>query len=74
MPGTVEEENEGQMSGLRGYAEPAVGLQEASGPLPYLRTRNALKIILDLDQNFGRPRQPKTLEGRSWIPFMNNRA
>lgn len=39
-----------------------------SGPLPYLRSRNALKIILDLDVNFGNykgrtlpglPQQPK---------------
>jgi solute carrier family 25 aspartate/glutamate transporter 12/13 len=26
--------------------------------LPYLRSRNALKVILDLDENFGRPRLP----------------
>lgn len=30
------------------------GLQEAKSPLPYLRSRNALKIILDLDLGFGR--------------------
>lgn len=28
-------------------------------PLPYLRSRNALKIILDLDLGFGRPRMPE---------------
>jgi solute carrier family 25 (mitochondrial aspartate/glutamate transporter), member 12/13 len=44
----------------RGHAEPAVGLSEATAPLPYLRSRNALKIILDLDENFGRPKLPKT--------------
>lgn len=38
--------------------EPAVGLEEAKAPLPYLRSRNALKVILDLDENFGRPRLP----------------
>ena len=72
MPGEVEEESDaGTLAGPRGYAEPAVGLLEAQGPLPYLRSRNALKIILDLDQNFGRPKPPKSLDGRSWIPFMN---
>jgi len=44
---------------------PSVGLDEASAPLPYLRSRNALKIILDLDQNFGRPRVP---EGGASLP------
>ncbi|KAJ4366610.1 mitochondrial aspartate-glutamate transporter agc1 [Ascochyta clinopodiicola] len=38
--------------------EPSVGLEEATAPLPYLRSRNALKVILDLDENFGRPRVP----------------
>lgn len=32
------------------------GLREQRAPLPYLRSRNALKIILDLDEDFGRPR------------------
>ncbi|CBX94560.1 hypothetical protein IAQ61_009603 [Plenodomus lingam] len=36
--------------------EPSVGLEEAKAPLPYLRSRNALKVILDLDENFGRPK------------------
>ena len=39
--------------------EPSVGLEEAKAPLPYLRSRNALKVILDLDENFGRPKLPK---------------
>lgn len=30
-----------------------------SAPLPYLRSRNALKLILDLDENFGRIRIPE---------------
>ena len=30
------------------------GLQQTNAPLPYLRSRNALKIILDLDLGFGR--------------------
>lgn len=37
-----------------GHVEPGVGLQEAKAPLPYLRSRNALKLILDMDQNIGR--------------------
>ncbi|EON63295.1 hypothetical protein W97_02522 [Coniosporium apollinis CBS 100218] len=48
----------------RGHAEPAVGLSDARAPLPYLRSRNALKIILDLDENFGRPKMPS---GKSWM-------
>ncbi|KAF1991952.1 calcium-binding mitochondrial carrier protein Aralar1 [Aulographum hederae CBS 113979] len=47
-----------------GHTEPAVGLKEANAPLPYLRSRNALKIILDLDENFGKPKVP---QGKSWI-------
>jgi solute carrier family 25 aspartate/glutamate transporter 12/13 len=43
--------------------EPSVGLAEANAPLPYLRSRNALKVILDLDENFGRPRMPA---GHKW--------
>jgi solute carrier family 25 aspartate/glutamate transporter 12/13 len=35
-----------------------VGFSEAKAPLPYLRSRNALKVILDLDENFGRPKLP----------------
>lgn len=31
----------------------AMGAGESQASLPYLRSRNALKIILDLDQNFG---------------------
>lgn len=48
MPGTDSEAS----------LEPSVGLEEATAPLPYLRSRNALKVILDLDENFGRPRLP----------------
>lgn len=49
--------------GPRGSTEPATGLQSAQAPLPYLRSRNALKIILDLDIGFGKPKLP---EGQSW--------
>jgi len=48
-----------------GHVEPKVGLGEAKAPLPYLRSRNALKIILDLDENFGRPKVPKLQKG--WL-------
>jgi solute carrier family 25 aspartate/glutamate transporter 12/13 len=34
--------------------ERIAGLQEAKSPLPFLRSRNALKVILDLDLGFGR--------------------
>lgn len=57
MPGHAEEE------GPRGHVEPGVGLAEAKAPLPYLRSRNALKVILDLDENFGRPKLP---QGKTW--------
>lgn len=57
MPGSDQDiENKAKL-------EPGVGLREANAPLPYLRSRNALKIILDLDNNFGRIKVP---EGKSW--------
>ena len=62
MPGA-----EGGSATAGGLAEPAVGLQEARAPLPYLRSRNALKIILDLDQNFGKPRPPDSARNSGWI-------
>ena len=46
------------------HIEPTVGLQEAKAPLPYLRSRNALKIILDLDENFGKPNPAKV---KGWL-------
>lgn len=49
-----------------GYVEPGVGLQAATAPLPYLRSRNALKLILDLDENFGRIKIP---QGSNWPGF-----
>ena len=56
---------------VTGNVEPMVGLGEARAPLPYLRSRNALKIILDLDENFGRPKvpSPEKLKG-SWLQGM----
>lgn len=58
MPGSHAEE-----ATPTGFTEPAVGLVEAKAPLPYLRSRNALKIILDLDENFGKPKVPS---GKAW--------
>jgi solute carrier family 25 aspartate/glutamate transporter 12/13 len=53
MPGGQDDEVS------RGQMEPGLGLSEAKAPLPYLRSRNALKVILDLDENFGRPKLPQ---------------
>ena len=66
MPGSAQEQ-----ATPTGFAEPSLGLAEAKGPLPYLRSRNALKIILDLDENFGKPKVPA---GRSWsgLPGLGN--
>lgn len=50
--------------GTAGHLEPGIGLQSATAPLPYLRSRNALKIILDLDEHFGRPKVPGP--GQKW--------
>lgn len=55
FPGSEEAEaQKAAKSGQHaGRTEPGVGLREAKAPLPYLRSRNALKILLDLDTNFG---------------------
>jgi solute carrier family 25 aspartate/glutamate transporter 12/13 len=53
MPGTQEVSPTGQV-------EPGVGVPVAKEPLPYLRSRNALKLILDLDENIGRVPIPDT--------------
>jgi solute carrier family 25 aspartate/glutamate transporter 12/13 len=57
LPGAQEE------AAPSGYTEPGMGLKAATAPLPYLRSRNALKLVLDLDENFGRIRMP---QGKSW--------
>lgn len=44
-------------------AEP-IALAESKAPLPYLRSRNALKILMDLDEGFG---IPKLASGPNWI-------
>ncbi|KAG8627018.1 hypothetical protein KVT40_004501 [Elsinoe batatas] len=54
MPGHDKEE-----SSAHGKLEPVTGMGESKAPLPYLRSRNALKIILDLDLGFGRAKLPE---------------
>lgn len=50
LPGDKKEERHLGVGALPG----GTGLQGQEGPLSYLRSRNALKIILDLDGGFGR--------------------
>ena len=64
LPGSNTDE------GPTGHMEPAIGLQEAQAPLSHLRSRNALKILLDLDQSFGRPKVPS---GPGWTPLSGMR-
>ncbi|TGZ85290.1 putative mitochondrial carrier protein [Ascodesmis nigricans] len=55
----------GKKDGDGGAGVKQIGLVEDRAPLPLLRSRNALKIILDLDQNFGKhntPQQPHILQ------------
>lgn len=40
-------------AGLKSSLEPTIGLREAIAPLPYLRARNALKLLKDIDKDFG---------------------
>ncbi|KAI7538691.1 hypothetical protein KC343_g12483, partial [Hortaea werneckii] len=65
LPGESEEKE----TGPRGTLERGTGLQEATAPLPYLRSRNALKIILDLDLGFGKIKTPEAGAGKatSWM-------
>jgi solute carrier family 25 aspartate/glutamate transporter 12/13 len=51
MPGAGKKEHVG-------VSEAKAGLPGQEGPLSYLRSRNALKIILDLDEEFGRFKGP----------------
>ncbi|PWW77120.1 mitochondrial carrier [Tuber magnatum] len=39
-----------------------------TAPLPYLRSRNALKLILDIDENIGHPKLAQAREAWSSIP------
>ncbi|KAI7180548.1 hypothetical protein KC360_g133 [Hortaea werneckii] len=61
LPGESEEKE----TGPRGTLERGTGLQEATAPLPYLRSRNALKIILDLDLGFGKIKTPEGGAGKA---------
>ena len=65
MPGSAEAEAQ---KAAAGQLAPTSGLREATAPLPYLRSRNALKVILDIDNNFGKIKVP---QGTSFmgLPF-----
>lgn len=65
MPGSEDAEVKKKQQ-QRGRMAPGLGLREAQAPLPYLRSRNALKIILDLDENFGRLKIPGGKE-QTWL-------
>ncbi len=53
LQGLLPLPGEGKVEGVaEGMSVP--GLPDAKSPLPFLRSRNALKIILDLDLGFGR--------------------
>ncbi|KAJ5709583.1 hypothetical protein N7493_009874 [Penicillium malachiteum] len=61
LPGSHEDETP------TGHVEPGVGMAGATAPLPYLRSRNALKLILDLEPNIGRVQVPRP---ENWPKFM----
>lgn len=49
MPGSEESDAK-----KKERLEPGVGLSEAKIPIPLLRSRNAIKILLDMDPQFGK--------------------
>jgi len=61
LPGSHEDESP------TGKVEPGVGMVGATAPLPYLRSRNALKLILDLEPNIGRVQVPHP---ENWPKFL----
>ncbi|KAF4626855.1 hypothetical protein G7Y89_g11300 [Cudoniella acicularis] len=65
MPGSQKAEDL-QHRGVGSVSADKLPGQE--GPLSYLRSRNALKIILDLDENFGRTKMPGGKEGWATLP------
>ncbi|TKA76096.1 hypothetical protein B0A55_04415 [Friedmanniomyces simplex] len=67
LQGLLPLPGEGAEKEPRGSIEPATGLTEAKSSLPYLRSRNALKIILDLDLGFGRAKAAEAA-GKGWLP------
>jgi solute carrier family 25 aspartate/glutamate transporter 12/13 len=72
MPGSAKEE--GPPVGTSGVAGAMSGVTSQSAPLPYLRSRNALKIILDLDENFGRPKGVGKPGWTNALPFAKKPA
>lgn len=66
MPGSASESAQTQAAGGLNAAGNMLGVQSAeshAARMPYLRSKNALKIILDIDENFGRP---KGLDAQGW--------
>jgi solute carrier family 25 aspartate/glutamate transporter 12/13 len=68
MPGSVKEQAMHQGVGSLKSTDGSGTLPGQEGPLSYLRSRNALKIILDLDENFGRVdlRKGPGIAGEGW--------
>lgn len=64
MPGSDEAEAQKQAAGR---LEPSVGLREATSPIEFLRCRNALKVLLDMDSSFGMVKVPE--KGKAPWPF-----
>jgi solute carrier family 25 (mitochondrial aspartate/glutamate transporter), member 12/13 len=62
LPGSKKDVPHAGVSNIAGS-----GLQEQGGPLQYLRSKNALKIILDLDEDFGKVKPPNK-EGWKALP------
>lgn len=56
-----------------GVKSVAGGLPEQAGPLAHLRSRNALKIILDLDEDFGKVKIPNEKSWRSLPSIVTGR-
>jgi solute carrier family 25 aspartate/glutamate transporter 12/13 len=69
MPGSSAAQAAAQLHGSAvGPTKTDIGQMEQGAPLQYLRSRNALKIILDLDEDFGKP---KKLNEKNWISLTN---
>jgi solute carrier family 25 aspartate/glutamate transporter 12/13 len=47
-------------------------LSEVNAPLPYLRCRNALKLINDLDLGFGKIKAQNSEQSKSWLGALRN--
>lgn len=63
MPGGESDSAKTHGQGMSGGLPGPLGSSDQPGRMPYLRSKNALKIILDLDENFGRP---KGLDQKGW--------